>query len=52
MARSTVSRRNILSVVGEDIGHVLVEPFELIAHREAEVFQLLRDQIIGLMALF
>jgi hypothetical protein len=45
-------RHDLLSVVGEDIGHVLVEPFQLVAHREAKVLELLCDQVIGLVALF
>jgi hypothetical protein len=30
---------------------VFVEPLELVAHREAKILQLLRDEVVGLVAL-
>ena len=33
--------RNILPILGEDIRYVFVEPFQLIAHREAKILQFL-----------
>jgi hypothetical protein len=44
--RALCGRRDILSVVGANVGHVLVEPFQLVAHGEAKVLQLLRDEVI------
>lgn len=43
--------RHVLPIVGEDVGHVLVEPLQLVAHREAKILQLLRNRVIGLVAL-
>ena len=43
--------RDVLPVFGEDIGHVFVEPFQLIAHREAKVLQFLCHEIVRLVAL-
>jgi hypothetical protein len=51
-ARAFVLRDiDILPVFGEDIGHVFVEPFQLIAHREAEVLQFLCHEIVRLVSL-
>lgn len=33
--------RNVLPIFSEDVCHVFVEPFQLIAHREAKILQLL-----------
>jgi hypothetical protein len=44
-------RRDILSIVVANIEHVLVEPFNLIAHREAKILQLLRDIVVAMLAL-
>jgi hypothetical protein len=45
-------RRDILSVAGQNVEHVLVEPFELVAHREAKILQFLRYKRVGLVSLF
>lgn len=44
--------RDVLPVAGKYIEHVLVEPFKLIAHREAEILKFLRDERVCLIALF
>ena len=49
--RQCAGRRDLLSILCKDLGHVLVEPFKLIAHREAKVLDLLRDQVIRLLPL-
>lgn len=42
---------DVLPVAGEYVEHVLVKPFKLIAHREAEILEFLRDERVCLVAL-
>jgi hypothetical protein len=51
MNTATRSALNVLAVVRKDIGHVLVQPFQLVSHREAEVFDFLLDKLLRLLAL-
>jgi hypothetical protein len=46
-----VRRRDILPVAGQNVEHVLVQPFQLVAHRVAKILQFLRYKRVRLMAL-
>ena len=46
-----IGRRDILSVLREYLGHVFVEPFQLVPDREAKVLDFLRYQIVCLLPL-
>lgn len=52
MERTLARERDVLPVARQYVKHVFVEPFQLVAHREAKILELLGDERVGLMALF
>lgn len=50
----TTQRRAIilLSILREDVGHVLIEPFQFISHGEPKVLQFLGEESLRVFSLF